>query len=135
MRTFAAAVVAAALAAAGAGAFAAEPKDPYEVRENPDTVLADSETAPKLTLGTPLLRSATGWLLPGTGLEEKLPEFRITMDASAGALPGTLGDVERRVRGVEVMVPQSRGLWLGWEMPEEGTGEEPRATFSIRSKF
>ena len=136
MRALAAALAAAALAAGGAGAAAAEPKDPYEVREDHENVLAaERAETPVLTLGTPFVRSATGWLLPGMGLAEKLPEFRITMDASAETLPGNVGDIERRVRGVEVMVPQSRGLWLGWELPEEGSGEEPRATFSIRSKF
>lgn len=136
MRVGAAAAAALAAALAVRGAAAVEPKDPYEMREDHENVLAaETATPPKLTLGTPFVRSATGWLLPGAGLAEKLPEFRITMDANAESLPGNIGDIERRVRGVEVLVPQSKGLWLGWELPEDGTGEAPRATFSIRSRF
>lgn len=113
------------------------PADPYEKTERSDDVLAadaGGAPAPTLTLGTPLVRSATGWLLPGVDWFERLPDIRLKVDASADVLPGRLSDIERRVKGVEFLVPQSRGLWLGWEAPEEGT-ETPRATFSIRSDF
>ena len=111
------------------------PADPYEKAERADDVLAaDTATPPTLTLGTPLVRSATGWLLPDAGWAERLPDVRLKVDASADAGPGRLSDIERRVKGVEFLVPQTPGFWLGWELPE--TGEEtPRATFSIRNDF
>lgn len=122
---------------------AAEPRDPYEVREDCENVLAGStSTAPTLTLGTTFVQSATGWLLPGSDIASLLPEFRITLDAS---MPGgdsagptssgsALGTLERRVKGVEFLVPQTRTLWLGWEQPD-ADGDSPRATFSIRNSF
>lgn len=122
---------------------AAEPRDPYEVREDCENVLAaPSSTAPTLTLGTPFVQSATGWLLPGTDIASLLPEFRLTLDASVpgvGATAsspsrGALGGLEHRVRGVEFLVPQTRTLWLGWEQPDI-EGDSPRATFSIRNSF
>ena len=102
---------------------AAEPCDPYEVAEDRENVLASSSTAPTLTLGT-------------------LPEFRLTLDASmpgtdtaAPTSPGSvLGGFERRVKGVEFLVPQTRTLWFGWEQPD-AEGDSPRATFSIRNSF
>jgi hypothetical protein len=116
-----------------ATARAAEPQDPYEVRDNPESVLAsDTATSSELTLGAPFVRSATGWLLPG--MTDNLPEFRVTLDASMPDSSGTLGGIESRVKGVEVLVPRTDILWLGWEKPEE-EGELPRATFSIRNKF
>lgn len=128
---FAAACCAAALPLRAADA----PADPYEKAERADDVLADDKaTPPTLTLGTPLVRSATGWLLPDAGWAERLPDFRLTVDASADAVPGRLSDIERRVKAVEFLVPQSPGLWLGWELPETAS-ETPRATFSIRSDF
>ena len=52
---------------------AAEPRDPYEVREDCENVLAaPSSSAPTLTLGTPFVQSATGWLLPGIGIDNYL---------------------------------------------------------------
>ena len=129
--------------AAAACAAAAEPRDPYEVGEDSENVLADTtSTVPTLTLGTPFVQSATGWLLPGSDIASLLPEFRLTLDASmpggdsAASLSsgGTLGTLERRVRGVEFLVPQTRTLWLGWEQPE-AEGDSPRATFSIRNSF
>lgn len=123
--------------AACAAVRAAEPVDPYEVRDNHESVLAeDKATPPMLTLGTPFVRSATGWLLP-TGLVNYLPDFRVKLDASMPAEPGALagfGGIESRVKGVEVLLPQTESLWLGWEMPEE-EGDSPRATFSIRNTF
>ena len=129
--------------AVAACAAAAEPRDPYEVREDCENVLAaPSSTAPTLTLGTPFVQSATGWLLPGTDIASLLPEFRLTLDAS---MPGgdatastssgnALGSLERRVKGVEFLVPQTRTLWLGWEQPDT-EGDSPRTTFSIRNSF
>ena len=133
---FPVACLAAAWCIAAGTAFAAEPPvDPYENAERSDDILAaDTETPPKLTLGTPLVRSATGWLLPDAAWAERLPDVRLTVDASADTLPGRLSGIERRVKGVEFLVPQSRGLWLGWELPETGN-ETPRATFSIRNDF
>ena len=117
---------------------AAEPCDPYEVSENRENVLATSSaTAPTLTLGTPFVQSATGWLLPNTDIASLLPEFRLTLDASmpeAAAARSPLGSLEHRVKGVEFLVPQTRTLWLGWEQPD-AEGAPPRATFSIRNRF
>ena len=116
---------------------AAEPVDPYEVRENHESVLAGEKSAPPmLTLGTPFVRSATGWLLPAA-LVDSLPDFRVKLDASMPAEPAALagfGGIQSRVKGVEVLLPQTESLWLGWEMPEE-EGDSPRATFSIRNTF
>ena len=129
--------------AAAACAAAAEPRDPYEVGEDSENVLADTtSTVPTLTLGTPFVQSATGWLLPGSDIASLLPEFRLTLDASmpggdssSPPLSGSpLGALERRVKGVEFLVPQTRTLWLGWEQPE-AEGDSPRATFSIRNSF
>lgn len=137
-RSFPVACLVAACCIAAGGALAAEPPaDPYEKAERSDDVLAaDTATPPKLTLGTPLVRSATGWLLPDAAWAERLPDVRLTVDASAEAMPGRFSDIERRVKGVEFLIPQSRGLWLGWELPDSGSGNEtPRATFSIRNDF
>ena len=121
---------------------AAEPCDPYEVAEDRENVLASSSTAPTLTLGTLFVQSATGWLLPGADIASLLPEFRLTLDASmpgadtaAPTSPGSvLGGFERRVKGVEFLVPQTRTLWFGWEQPD-AEGDSPRATFSLRNSF
>lgn len=103
------------------------------MRDNAESVLAaDNASPPVLTLGTPFVRSATGWLLPG--LADSLPDFRVKLDASMPAAPGALGDLQSRVKGVEVLLPQTETLWLGWEQPEE-EGDSPRATFSIRNTF
>lgn len=116
-----------------AAARAEGPQDPYEVRDDSESVLAaENANPPVLTLGTPFVRSATGWLLPG--VVDSLPDFRVTLDASMPASSETLGGIESRVKGVEVLVPRTEGLWLGWEMPEI-EGDSPRATFSIRNKF
>lgn len=132
------------LMAAAAVCAAAEPRDPYEVPEDCEDVLAGSAaTAPTFTLGPRFVQSAAGWLLPGTDIASLLPEFRLTLDASmpggdSAAAPsasgGTLGALERRVKGVEFLVPQTRTLWLGWEQPDT-EGDAPRATFSIRNRF
>ncbi len=135
------------LAAAVAAAPGAAPQDPYEVCEDKESVLASAphSAAPTFTLGSPFFQSATGWLPPVSGLASLLPEFRLTLDASmpsAGALAPSssapladpLGELERRVKGVEVLVPQTKGLWLGWAWPEY-EGEPPRATLSIRNSF
>jgi hypothetical protein len=115
-------------------AWGAEPKDPYEVRDDSESVLAaEKATPPMLTLGTPFVRSATGWLLPAS-LVDNLPDFRVKLDASAPAAASSIGTLQSRVKGVEVLVPQTETLWLGWEMPEE-EGDSPRATFSIRNTF
>lgn len=129
------------LLAAAAEAFCAEPQDPYEARETSEDVLAaDRSAPPTFTLGAPFVRSATGWLLPGSDLASLIPEFRLTVDASmpgAGDLASPsapLGRLERRVKGVEILVPQTQTLWLGWEQPD-AEGDSPRATFSIRNRF
>ncbi len=133
MKAHRAAWLAAGLAACALAARGLEPKDPYEVRDNAESVLAaDNASPPVLTLGTPFVRSATGWLLPG--LADSLPDFRVKLDASMPAAPGALGDLQSRVKGVEVLLPQTETLWLGWEQPEE-EGDSPRATFSIRNTF
>ena len=126
-----------AAACCGAPRAAEVPADPYEKTERADDVLAaETATPPKLTLGTPLVRSATGWLLPDAAWAERLPDVRLTVDASADAIPGSFSGIERRVKGVEFLVPQTTGLWLGWELPDSGSGNElPRATFSIRNDF
>lgn len=130
-------------AAAAVCAAAAEPRDPYEVREDCENILASpASTAPTFTLGPRFVQSATGWLLPGTDIASLLPEFRLTLDASmpggdspaASASGRPLGALERRVKGVEFLVPQTRTLWLGWEQPDT-EGDSPRATFSIRNRF
>lgn len=119
---------------AGAVAWGTEPKDPYEVRDDTESVLAaETSSPPMLTLGTPFVRSATGWLLPAS-LVDNLPDFRVKLDASAPAAASSIGTLQSRVKGVEVLLPQTETLWLGWEMPEE-EGDPPRATFSIRNTF
>lgn len=135
------------LAATVAAAPCAAPQDPYEVREDNESVLASGSpsAAPTFTLCSPFFQSATGWLLPGNGLASCLPEFRLTLDASAPSaealapsssapLAAPLGELERRVKGIEVLVPQTKGLWLGWAWPEY-EGEPARATLSIRNSF
>ena len=75
----------------------------------------------------------------------RLPDFRLTLDASmpsaeplalsaSSPLAAPLGELERRVKGIEVLVPQTKGLWLGWAWPEY-EGEPPRATLAIRNSF
>lgn len=135
------------LAATVAAAHCATPQDPYEVHEDCESVLASGSpsTAPTFTLGSPFFQSATGWLLPGSGLASRLPEFRLTLDASmpsaeafapssSAPLAAPLGELERRVKGIEVLVPQTKSLWLGWAWPEY-EGEPARATLSIRNSF
>lgn len=122
------------VAACAAVAWGAGPKDPYETRDNTESVLApETASPPKLTLGTPFVRSATGWLLP-SALVDNLPDFRVTLDASAPTAGDTAGGLQGRVKGVEVLLPRTETLWFGWEMPEE-EGDAPRATFSIRANF
>lgn len=85
----------------------------------------------RLTLGTPLLKSAVKQVDWARAAFEKVPDFRLKMDQSGEILQGA-SEWETELRGVEIRLTES-GFWAGYEIPSES--EEPRATFTIRKGF
>lgn len=85
----------------------------------------------RLTLGTPLLKSAVKQVDWARSAFEKVPDFRLKMDQSGEILQGA-AEWETELRGVEIRLTEG-GFWAGYEIPSES--EEPRATFTIRKGF
>ena len=85
----------------------------------------------RLTLGTPLLKSAVKQVDWARTAFEKVPDFRLKMDQSGEILQGD-SEWETELRGVEIRLTEG-GFWAGYEIPSES--EEPRATFTIRRGF
>ena len=85
----------------------------------------------RLTLGTPMLKSAVKQVDWARTAFEKVPDFRLKMDQSGEILQGP-SDWGTELRGVEIRLTDS-GFWAGYEIPAES--EEPRATITIRKGF
>ena len=99
--------------------------------QTPPAASATANSAPVLTLGSPMLRSTMekmnlAWLFP-----EKALDFRLKMERPTWG-PLTAAEMEGRLRGVEIRLPME-GVWVGYETSVNG--EQPRATFSIQRGF
>ena len=85
----------------------------------------------RLTLGTPMVRSAVARLGGDREWFGKWPDLRLKVESEADWLRSPL-EMENRLRGLEIRWANSP-VWIGYEVPTEGS--EPRATFSIQRGF
>lgn len=99
--------------------------------QTPPAASATADSAPLLTLGSPMLRSTMAkmnmaWLFP-----EKALDFRLKMERPTWG-PLSAEELQGRLRGWEIQLPMP-GVWVGYETAVDG--EQPRATFSIQRGF
>ena len=119
--------------------FLALPAARGQTAASSDTAAADSSTGPSLTLKTSTLRNATTNIAPlssSLAWLDTLPDLRLRMNWENPISPTSPSDwTSFGVRGIEIQLPSTPGLWLGVEEAPDDPNAPLRATLSIQRSF